>query len=452
MSLAERELKTLFLYGSGNVQAAEAVYAPSEPVSGASRVRVFNATGSTVTARLDEGLVLAPDVAPGTVSSYTAVNAVAGRDQMADIERAMYGLDTGAAPVSWSSDGRYFAYVGAPDGQLDVYLADLEGPPRRLSNDTNSEMAPVWSPNGEGLAWTALEGGFDVHHLYSYAVSGERPVEIRLQDVATAAGQLPDAGVVIPEHAGWVDDERIYFYPVVSGLSQGIWLANATTGALSQVVSEAIEQPVWSGEAGQWAYVQADVGELRAVSPDGRSTVLASGAVNGPLWSPDGSLVSWVEGESSSSAGWAIHVVNADGTGDRALTGRLPTLQASPPVPGPRVKRMWLDDGRTLAFSRAGRDYGAAERSGELGGTAGDDIENLWVVSVDGSTDDEPERITDLKKHFYFKEIAESRDGGAFAFVAFSYLDRTQKLWAVASDGGKPSELDSGVRWYLWLP
>jgi hypothetical protein len=53
--------------------------------------------------------------------------------------------------------------------------------------------------------------------------------------------------------------------------------------------------------------------------------------------------------------------------------------------------------------------------------------------------------------NFYFKEIIESPDGRAVALVAFSYLDRTQKLWAVASDGGKPIEVDSGVRWYMWL-
>jgi hypothetical protein len=211
-----------------------------------------------------------------------------------------------------------------------------------------------------------------------------------------------------------------------------------------------VEQPAWSAAAERWAAVTADGAQLVSVGPDGRTTELASGAVNAPMWSPDGRFVSWVEGDSASPDGWVIHVVQADGSGDLALTTRLPTLQASPPVPGPKVKRVWLDDGRLLAFSRAGRDYGAAERGGGFGGKAGEDIENIWVVPTDGS--EPPRRVTDLQKHFYFKEIAESPDGKDLALVAFSYLDRTQKLWAVASDGGKPVEVDSGVRWYMWLP
>jgi hypothetical protein len=124
-------------------------------------------------------------------------------------------------------------------------------------------------------------------------------------------------------------------------------------------------------------------------------------------------------------------------------------MQASPPVPGPNAKRVWLDDGRSLGFMRAGRDYGAAERAGGYSGRAGDDIENLWVVPVDGG--EAPRRVTDLTKAFYMKDVTVSPDEDALALVAFSYLDRTQKLWAVRADMGKPVAIDSGVRWFMWL-
>jgi hypothetical protein len=47
--------------------------------------------------------------------------------------------------------------------------------------------------------------------------------------------------------------------------------------------------------------------------------------------------------------------------------------------------------------------------------------------------------------------VRESARGDALALIAFSYLDRTQKLWAVSAAGGKPVTVDSGVRWYMWV-
>jgi hypothetical protein len=159
-----------------------------------------------------------------------------------------------------------------------------------------------------------------------------------------------------------------------------------------------------------------------------------------------------VEGKSTSSDGWRIHVVGPDGKGDRALTDWWPILQAEPPVPGPRAKRTWLDDNRTLAFTRAGRDYGAAERAGTMSGgaKAGDDIENVWLVPVDGSAP--PHQATDLTRVFYLKTPEGSPDGDSWTLVGFSYLDRSQQLWVVPMDGGKPVKVDGGVRWSTWVP
>jgi hypothetical protein len=259
----------------------------------------------------------------------------------------------------------------------------------------------------------------------------------------------PDTRVVVNKPVGWLDDSTLFFYPIVDNESRGIWTVGADL-APRQVFDLPVEDAVWSAEAESWAASAPDAGGLYAVTPNGDSVTLASGAANAPMWSPDGRLVSYTEGDSASPKGWVLHVVGSDGNGDRALTGRLPFLQASPPVPGPEAKRTWLDGGRLLGFTLAGRDYGAAERSGGFSGRAGDDIENLWVVPVDGG--EEPRRVTDLTKAFYMKDVAESPEGNALALVAFSYLDRTQKLWTVATEDGKPFAVDSGVRWFMWLP
>jgi hypothetical protein len=118
-------------------------------------------------------------------------------------------------------------------------------------------------------------------------------------------------------------------------------------------------------------------------------------------------------------------------------------------VPGPNAKRYWLDGGSVLAFTRAGRDYGAADRAGGFGAIeAGDDIENMWVVPVDGSA--RPAQLTDLTKVFYLKEPLESDDGDTLGLVGFSYRDRVQQLWTVPKDGGTPVKIDGPVRWFVW--
>jgi hypothetical protein len=150
-----------------------------------------------------------------------------------------------------------------------------------------------------------------------------------------------------------------------------------------------------------------------------------------------------------SLTGWRLHVVNADGSGDRAVSDDVPVMQESPPVPGPKAKRYWLDGGRLLAFTVVGRDYGAAERQGGFRGEAGNDIENLWIVPADGSKP--RRRATDFTRVFYLKDIAERPGGDALGMVGFSYLDRSQQLWAVRTDGGSPVHVDAGVRWFHWL-
>ena len=72
------------------------------------------------------------------------------------------------------------------------------------------------------------------------------------------------------------------------------------------------------------------------------------------------------------------------------------------------------------------------------------------ITSTDGSAP--PHLASDLTKVFYLKELTESPAADALGFVAFAYDNRTQQLYVVPARGGKPTQLDSGVRWYQWLP
>jgi hypothetical protein len=102
-----------------------------------------------------------------------------------------------------------------------------------------------------------------------------------------------------------------------------------------------------------------------------------------------------------------------------------------------------------VIYSTVGRDYGRAEQFGGQGVEAGPDLENWWLTAPDRP---QPWQATDLEKVFYLQKPALSPDGQVWAFVGFSYVDLSQHLWTIPRTGGHPVKVDSGVRWFRWLP
>ncbi|TMD25814.1 MAG: hypothetical protein E6I94_11255 [Chloroflexi bacterium] len=71
-----------------------------------------------------------------------------------------------------------------------------------------------------------------------------------------------------------------------------------------------------------------------------------------PVWSPDGLHVAFIRFAEDGSS--RIHVMNADGTGDRVLTDRAGAMEISP---------TWSPDGRQIAFASVTGNGGAASDS-----------------------------------------------------------------------------------------
>jgi WD40 repeat protein len=450
--LAEHELKTVFLYGDGPVQGTVATYEPGEPPGGSSRTRVFNAGPAPLDLTLDGSQRLATALAAGALGDYQAVPAVMGSDQRRDAQLSIYGLRPLELPVVWSPDSQRLAFIGGGDGQLDLYLTDADGPAQRLTRDGQRELNPVWSPDGNSLAWLALDDSFNVYSLWVLRPGQPGPTAVDLGPVRQAEGWTAAAPIHLPQGVGWADNDRIFFYPNVQGASGGIWTYDTARNTLRQVFDAPVDEMSYSPQAQAWAFVRDDdVGTVWVLPLDEAAKTVVAKDGHFPLWSPDGKVLSWVEGSPLSTEGWRIHAMNADGSRDRVLTDWLPLLQEQPPVPGPNAKRYWLDGGKTLVFTRVGRDYGLAERRGLFSrGEAGNDIENAWRVPVDGSAP--PAQATDLLKVFYLRDLTESRQGDAVGLIGFSYRDRVQQLWTLSDEGGKPIHIDAGVRWFAWVP
>lgn len=447
---ADKDLKTVFLYGTKQLEAFETSYEPGSPPSGNARVRVFNATDGPVDVTIDGLTNLAKGLASGGIGDYVSVPSVLSLDDRERARMTLYGLRSSEEPVAWSPNGDRIAFVGVADGRVDLYVADTEGNVERLSDDANSDINPRWAPDGKALVWESVDDSYDVHHVRVWRDGGA--VTLDLGAIAEEMNWPENANIQFPGGIDWADDRRIFLYPKAAEGAAGLWLLESDGSGGAQLVSSAVTEVRFSREAQAWALAVADrPGELVAVDLEGRQTVVASGEAHFPIWSPDGGAICWAEGASTSTDGWRLHVVDADGTNDRVLTDWLPILQEQPPVPGPNAKRWWLDDAGKIAFTRAGRDYGAAERAGGFGSvTAGNDIENVWIVATDGKS--APVQATDLTQVFYLSRLAESPDGKALALVGFSYQDRSQQLWTLPSSGGKPTKIDGDTRWFAWLP
>lgn len=102
---------------------------------------------------------------------------------------------------TWSPKGRQIAFISTRSGEPEVWIADFDrfGEERfnNLSQNPNSrESHPAWSPDGNALAWSALQD--ENHSIYiwetdnriRYLASGDCPV------------WSPDSGIVLtPIHA-----------------------------------------------------------------------------------------------------------------------------------------------------------------------------------------------------------------------------------------------------------
>lgn len=68
-------------------------------------------------------------------------------------------LTSSLGPTDWSPDGRWLTIARESDGQLDVFLLDVEsGVERRVTSEPSSEYAATFSNDGTRLAFHAEDG------------------------------------------------------------------------------------------------------------------------------------------------------------------------------------------------------------------------------------------------------------------------------------------------------
>ncbi len=212
------------------------------------------------------------------------------------------------ASLSWSQDSKSLVFLSdmAKKGQMQLYLMNGAGSPRKLTNVKGFLSTPGWSPDGKTIAVLLTENatraaGPLVAETAQTGVIQEVVTEQRLALVDAASGKLriiSPADMYVYEY-DWSPDSKRFVTTAAQGNGDDNWY-------IAQIYT-----------------IAAVGGEMKSIYTPPIDTQMAN-----PVWSPDGKRVAFIGGLMSDegSTGGDIFVVSAEDGRARNIT---PGMKAS---------------------------------------------------------------------------------------------------------------------------
>jgi serine/threonine protein kinase/Tol biopolymer transport system component len=202
------------------------------------------------------------------------------------VARPAMELPRPAAELRISPDGtRFAATLDGPSGLSEIWVGELErGTISPLTRSLNDSFAPVWSPDGDRIAFDNRDTGTE--DLYIQAASGTRPKE-KVLEVRTVDADLRD----------WTRDGRYLLFegrPREGAVRSQIWMNDLQAGSARALIQEDynVENPALSPD-GRWlAYDSDESGRfevyVRSFPDLERKLRVSTAGGRSPHWKSDG--------------------------------------------------------------------------------------------------------------------------------------------------------------------
>ncbi|MCA9753356.1 MAG: PD40 domain-containing protein, partial [Gemmatimonadetes bacterium] len=390
-----------------------------------------------------------------------------------EASRLTSGVGTEYFP-HFSPDGRWVAFTGQYDGNMDVYVVSADGgEPRRLTWHPTRDEVVGWMDGGKSVLFRSRrEHPHGSWEMFKVAVGGGDPEKLPIGRCARLSIDPVSGRYAINRMSRETSTWKRYR----GGTSPDIWVGLPNEGEFRRVTTfegpDAI--PMWREGRIWFVTDQGGTANLWSMFPDGsdrkRETTHDEWDVRWPSMSPDGRVVYMYEGglRLFDPATGQDRDVPIDVKSESVLTrqrypnntARLEFLDLAPD--GDRVAvttrgeifSVPVDKGVTLAISAgsgAREKYGTFDEKGENILYVTDAPREEEIRQIDAWGRGKPTTVTPAgKKGWHFPPVV-SPDGSRIAWA-----DETQTLWVQKRSGGSPVKVDRGeqeeIRDYVWSP
>ncbi|MDX2343049.1 MAG: hypothetical protein QNL12_04635, partial [Acidimicrobiia bacterium] len=209
--------------------------------------------------------------------------------------------------------GRIAFVSNADQSSGEIYLRDFAGStPIRLTNNTEFDRSPMWSPDGTQIAFSRGPG-MGPDNLFVMDSDGENQINLTsgVGTVNTVLDWSPDG-------------TRILFGSNRGGGNVDLWVIRPDGSDPQQLTATPAFEEVsasWSPDGSSIVYERASSIWLMDADGSNQRSLLARAESDGdPAWSPDGSKIAFTSYESGIDNVW---IMNADGSLPYSLTNAI---------------------------------------------------------------------------------------------------------------------------------